>query len=45
MEQKKVRVIYDEEGTAVQVQMDFDLYQWLIDIVSAKSETPLAVAR
>ena len=43
MEEKKVQVIYDEKGEAVRVQMDFDLYQWLTDLVS-QSEQSLAVA-
>ncbi len=34
MEKKKVNVIYDANGKAVRVQMDFDLYQWLLDLVS-----------
>lgn len=43
MEQEKVHVIYDEKGAAVQVQMDFDLYQWLTDQIS-QAEQSLAVA-
>lgn len=31
MEKEKVNVMYDENGNAVRVQMDFDLYQWLVD--------------
>jgi len=31
MEKEKVNVMYDEHGNAVRVQMDFDLYQWLVD--------------
>lgn len=30
MEQEKVNVMYDENGNAVRVQMDFDLYQRLV---------------
>ena len=30
MEKEKIDVLYDENGTAIRVQMDFDLYEWLI---------------
>jgi hypothetical protein len=33
MEKQKVNVMYDENGKAIRVQMDFDLYQWLVDQV------------
>lgn len=44
MEQEKVNVMYDENGKAVRVQMDFDLYQWLVDQVP-QSEQAFAMAR
>ncbi len=34
MEADKINVLYDENGNAIRVQMDFDLYQWLISEVS-----------
>ena len=43
MEQQRVNVIYDEEGKAVRVQLDFDLYQWLVDQVP-QFEQLMAVA-
>ena len=43
MEQKKVNVMYDENGNAVRVQMDFDLYKWLIDQVP-QSDQAFAMA-
>ncbi len=30
MEQEKVNIMYDESGTAIRVQMDFDLYEWML---------------
>ena len=44
MEAEKVNVLYDENGKAVRVQMDFDLYQWLISEVS-QTEHSFAAAR
>ena len=31
MEHDKVNVLYDESGRAIRVQMDFDLYRWLVE--------------
>ena len=44
MEQEKVNVMYDENGTAVRVQMDFDIYQWMVDQLP-QTEKSFAVAR
>lgn len=44
MEQEKVNVMYDENGNAVRVQMDFDLYQWLVDQLP-QTEPSFAAAR
>ncbi|MDF7801325.1 hypothetical protein P4C99_17740 [Pontiellaceae bacterium B1224] len=44
MEKEKVNVMYDENGNAVRVQMDFDLYQWLVGQVP-QTEQSFAVAR
>jgi hypothetical protein len=44
MEQEKVNVMYDENGTAVRVQMDFDLYQWMVNQLP-QAEQSFAVAR
>ena len=30
MDETKVNVLYDENGKAVRVQMDFELYEWLL---------------
>jgi len=38
MEKEKVDVLYDENGKAVRVQMDFDLYEWLMDQVPVAKE-------
>jgi hypothetical protein len=43
MEQEKVNVLYDENGMAVRVQMDFDLYEWLVAQVP-QAEQGLAMA-
>ena len=43
MEQEKVNVMYDENGNAVRVQMDFDLYQWMVEQLPL-SEKAFAVA-
>ncbi|MDF7825728.1 hypothetical protein P4B35_16995 [Pontiellaceae bacterium B12227] len=43
MEQERVNVMYDENGKAVRVQMDFDLYQWMIQQLP-QAEQALAVA-
>ena len=43
MEKEKVDVLYDENGKAVRVQMDFDLYEWLMEQVpTAKERLALA---
>lgn len=44
MEKDKVNVMYDENGNAVRVQMDFDLYQWLVDQLP-QTEQAFAAAR
>ncbi len=43
METEKVNVLYDENGKAIRVQLDFDLYQWLIKEVS-QTERSFAAA-
>ena len=43
MGEEKVNIMYDENGSAIRVQMDFDLYQWLLDQVP-QSEQALAMA-
>lgn len=42
MEAEKVNVLYDENGQAVRVQMDFDLYQWLINQVAEPEQAFVA---
>ena len=44
MEKEKVRVLYDENGRAIRVQMDFDVYEWLITQVPMP-EQAFAAAR
>lgn len=44
MEKDRVRVLYDENGKAIRVQMDFDVYKWLIDHVP-QAEQAFAVAQ
>ena len=39
MEQEKVNVMYDENGKAVRVQMDFDLYQWMVTQLPQTEQT------
>ncbi|WP_372796622.1 hypothetical protein [Pontiella sp.] len=43
MEAQKVNVLYDENGKPVRVQVDYDLYQWLISEVS-QAERKFATA-
>ena len=43
MGKEKIDVLYDENGRAVRVQMDFDLYEWLMAQVPSMEEH-LAVA-
>ena len=43
MEKNKVNVMYDENGKAIRVQMDFDLYKWMLDQVP-QSKQELAMA-
>jgi hypothetical protein len=43
MEKDKVKVMYDEKGTAVRIQMDFDLYQMLMEHIH-RSEQSFAAA-
>ncbi len=38
MGKEKLDVIYDEKGRAVRVQMDFDLYEWLMEQVPSMDE-------
>lgn len=44
MEKEKIDVLYDENGKAIRVQMDFDIYEWLMEQVPSMQEQPLAVA-
>ena len=44
MEKEKIDVLYDENGKAIRVQMDFDLYEWLMEQVPSMRERQLAVA-
>ena len=44
MDKEKVNVLYDENGRAVRVQMDFDLYQWLVKRIPL-TERSVAAAR
>lgn len=44
MEKQKVNVMYDEAGNAIRVQMDFDLYKWLVDQVPQMDKNFAAVA-
>lgn len=43
MEKDKVNIMYDENGMAIRVQMDFDLYKWMLDQVP-QAEQVLAMA-
>lgn len=45
MEAEKVNVLYDENGQAVRVQLDFDLYQWLINQVADPERAFVAAKR
>lgn len=45
METEKVNVLYDENGQAVRVQLDFDLYQWLINQVAEPEQSFVTAAR
>ena len=45
MEAEKVNVLYDENGQAVRVQLDFDLYQWLINQVAESEQSFVAAKR
>ena len=43
MDKEKIDVLYDESGKAVRVQMDFDLYEWILEqLPSAKEQLALA---
>ena len=33
MEKDKVNIMYDENGNAIRVQMDYEIYTWLVDHV------------
>jgi hypothetical protein len=33
MEKDKVNIMYDENGNAIRVQMDYEIYTWLVDQV------------
>ncbi len=43
MKKEQIDVLYDENGQAIRVQMDFDLYEWLMEQVPA-AEEQLAMA-
>lgn len=43
MEKDKVNIMYDENGKAIRVQMDFDIYTWLVDQVP-QAEQSFAMA-
>ena len=38
MGKEKIDVLYDENGKAIRVQMDFDLYEWMMKQVPAMKE-------
>ncbi len=44
MEKEEIDILYDENGNAIRVQMDFDVYKWLMDRVP-HSEQAFAVAK
>lgn len=44
MDVKGIRIFYDEDGKAVRVQMEFDIYKWLMDHIP-QSEQSFAVAK
>lgn len=43
MEKDKVNIMYDEKGQAIRVQMDFDIYTWLVEQVP-QAEQAFAMA-
>lgn len=43
MGKEKINVLYDKSGRAIRVQMDFDLYEWMMEQVPSMEES-LAIA-
>jgi len=44
MDQDKINIMYDEKGTAIRVQMDFDQYKWMLDHIP-QSDRQMAAVR
>jgi hypothetical protein len=44
MGNEKVDVLYDDKGQAIRVQMDFDLYEWLLEQVPSSMKENVALA-
>lgn len=44
MEKDRINILYDENGKAIRVQMDFDIYEWLVDHMPQLEQT-FAVAK